>query len=169
MFYISLLAQIKGTESESQSPPHQQKNVTVTQQNHKIQNQPPTSQHMQQSMPPGGPRMSPHQMPQQNYAPMHNYQPPPHGAHGPYTPPYGSPQQVRMPLFPFNYTFLISTIYQLCDSHYIIQWIQWCNRHHIMERIWWTCNNSSNNNQAHNILINRWVNKRAKAAANYYF
>jgi hypothetical protein len=55
-----------------------------------------------QSMPPGGPRMSPlHQMPQQTYAPMHNYQPPPppHGAHGPYTPPYGSPQQVRKSLF----------------------------------------------------------------------
>lgn len=94
-------SQLQGTESESQSPPHQQKNVSVSSQNsHKIQNQPPPpSQHMQQSMPPNGPhRMSPgqhHQMPPQGYVPqpMHNYQPAPHPySHTPS--PYGSPQQV---------------------------------------------------------------------------
>ncbi|CAG9803666.1 unnamed protein product [Chironomus riparius] len=108
-YRASLVSQ--GTESESQSPPHQQlqqKNVTVSTQNtHKIQNQPPppSSQHMQQSMPPNGPhRMSPgqhHQMPPQSYVPqpMHNYQPAPHPySHTPS--PYGSPQQPL--LYPMN-------------------------------------------------------------------
>lgn len=87
----------QGTESESQSPPHQQKSAPPAPQTqaHKIQNQPPTSQHLQQqSMPPGA-RMSPHHQMPPSYVqsmPPHNYQPPP----GPYTPPspYGSPQQV---------------------------------------------------------------------------